>query len=381
MSTLRNSLELWRHYLHQWPELSRQEYHTASYIADELRFMGIEVTEGIGGTGLVGTLKVGDGTRSIGLRADMDAIPVNELNGCPYKSQNPGAMHACGHDGHMAMLLGAAKLLSQSRDFNGTVHFIFQHDEETLHGALDMLDAGLLERFPMDEIYGAHNMPFVPEGTIAMKAGGIMASEDNFTITVKGVGGHAAQPHKGKDALVIAAEIIMAIQTIVSRSIDPACSSVISLTEIHSDGVHNVIPGTVVIKGDTRSLDSVSQKTVETRLREICEGICKMNGAECDFEYTYEDIPTVNDPVCVKYAAEAAAKVVGKDKVDTNVVAPLTSEDFARYLSHVPGCFVFIGTGRTDNDPPLHSANYDFNDNVLEIGAEYFAQLVRDRLK
>ena len=381
MSELYDKMIKWRHELHMQPELSRQEYHTASYIADELRFMGIEVTEGVGGTGVVGTLKAGDGTRSIGLRADMDAIPINELNDLPYKSRNEGAMHACGHDGHMAMLLGAAKILSQSRDFNGTVHFIFQPDEETLHGALDMIGDGLFERFPMDEIYGAHNMPFVPEGKIAMKPGGIMASEDNFTITIKGVGGHAAQPHKAKDALVIAAEIILAIQTIVSRNIDPARSSVLSLTEIHSDGVHNVIPGTVVIKGDTRSLDPVSQKTVEDRLRAICEGICRMNGAECDFEYTYEDIPTVNDPVLVGYAAEAAAKVVGKENVDTAVIAPLTSEDFARFLSVIPGCFVFIGTGRTDNDPALHSANYDFNDNVLETGAEYFAQLVRDRLK
>ena len=381
MSELLDKMIGWRHELHRNPELSLHEYDTAAFIARELRSMGIEVTEGVGGTSLVGTLKVGDGPRSIGLRAELDAIPLDEQNDLPYRSVNPGAMHACGHDGHMAMLLGAAKMLSESRDFNGTVHFIFQHDEETLHGALDMLDAGLLERFPMDEIYGAHNMPFVPEGKIAMKVGGIMASEDNFTITIRGEGGHAAQPHKAKDAIVIAAEIILAIQTIVSRNIDPARSSVISLTEISSDGVHNVIPGTVTIKGDTRSLDPVSQKTVENRLREICEGICKMNGAQCDFEFTYEDIPTVNDPVCMSYAAEAAAKVVGKENVDTAVVAPLTSEDFARFLTVMPGCFVFIGSGRTDNDPALHSAKYDFNDNILETGAGFFAQLVRDRLK
>ena len=381
MSTLNKRMIAWRHHLHQNPELSQQEYRTSSFIANELRAMGLEVIEGVGGTGVVGTLKAGDGRRVIGLRADMDAIPIKEQNDCEYRSLNDNAMHACGHDGHMAMLLGAAQILSDSRDFNGTVRFIFQPDEETGHGALNMMADGLLDRFPIDEIYGAHNMPFIPEGKIAMKPGGIMASEDNFTITIKGTGGHAAQPHRAKDALVIAAEVILAIQTIVSRSIDPACSSVISLTEITSDGVHNVIPGTVTIKGDTRSLDPVSQKTVENRMRELCEGICRMNGAECDFEFSYEFIPTVNDPACVGYAAEAAAKVVGKENVDTAVVAPLTSEDFGRFLKELPGCFVFIGSGRTENDPALHNARYDFNDNVLETGARYFAQLVRDRLK
>ena len=381
MSELKEKMLSWRHHLHTIPELAFELHDTAAYIAKELRAMGLEVTEGVGGTGVVATLKTGDGSKSVGLRADMDAIPIHEQNSLPYRSLNDNAMHACGHDGHMAMLLGAAKILSESRDFNGTVRFIFQPDEENGHGAQAMLDDGLLERFPIDEIYGLHNMPFVKEGKIAMKPGGIMASEDNFTITVRGVGGHAAQPHRVKDALVIAAEIILTIQTIVSRSIDPSCSSVISLTEISSDGAHNVIPGTVTIKGDTRSLDSVSQKTVETRMREICDGICRLNGAECDFEFTYEFIPTVNDPVCVGFASEAAAKVVGQDNVDTNVTAPLTSEDFGRFLKVVPGCFVFLGSGKGDNDPSLHNAEYDFNDDILETGAQFFAQLARDRLK
>ena len=381
MSTLHEQMVAWRHHLHQNPELSQNEYMTASFVAEILRSMGIEVTEGVGGTGVIGTLKVGDGPRVIGLRAEMDAIPLTEQTDRPYGSKNPGAMHACGHDGHMAALLGAASALAESRDFNGTVRFIFQPDEETGHGATKMLNDGLLERFPMDEIYGVHNMPFIPAGKIAMKTGGIMASEDNFVITIKGLGGHAAQPHRAKDAMVIAAEIILAIQTIVSRNIDPACSSVISLTEISSDGVHNVIPGTVVIKGDTRSLDPESQRIVENRMRELCNNICRMNGAECDFEFTYEFIPTVNDPTYMTYAAEAATKVVGAENVDTNVVAPLTSEDFGRFLKEIPGCFCFIGSGRTDDDPALHNAKYDFNDDILETGADFFAQLVRDRLK
>lgn len=381
MTDINDRMLEWRHALHRIPELSMEERSTAAYVAKELRAMGLDVTECVGGTGVVASLSSGSDTRVIGLRADMDSIPIEEQNDLPYRSVNPGFTHACGHDGHMAMLLGAAKMLSESRDFSGTVRFVFQPGEETGKGALAMLDDGLLERFPMDEIYGIHNMPQVPEGVIAMKAGGIMASEDNFTITIKGEGGHAAQPHRSKDALVIASEIILAIQTIVSRSIDPACSSVISLTEISSDGAHNVIPGTVTIKGDTRSLDPVSQKTVETRMRELCESICRMNGAECDFDFTYEFIPTVNDPACVAFAAEAATKVVGRERVDTNVTAPLTSEDFGRFLKEIPGCFVFLGTGRTDHDPGLHNAKYDFDDNILEAGAEYFVQLVRDRLK
>ena len=381
MSELRKQMEEWRHSLHRNPELSQKEFETAAYIANELRKFGIETEEKIGGTGVVGTLKCGKGTGVIGLRADMDAIPVKEKSGSPYCSMNAGIMHACGHDGHMAMLLGAAKILSESQDFNGTVRFIFQPDEETGHGALKMMTDGLLTRFPMDEIYGMHNMPSVPQGKIAMRNGGIMASEDNFTITVRARGGHAARPHNAKDALIIASEIILAIQTIVSRNIDPSSSSVISCTEIETDGAHNILAGTAVIKGDTRSLDSLSQSIVEERMREICEGICRMNGAECDFEFTHEFIPTVNNPEYVKYAAEAAEKVVGKENVNTDVTAPLTSEDFGMFLKEIPGCFVFLGSGKGENDPDLHNAEYDFNDDILETGAEFFAQLVRDRLK
>ena len=381
MDVLTDKMRRWRHHLHSNPELSSGEFETAAYIAKELRSMGIDVTEGIGGTGVVGTLKCGDGPRTIGLRADMDALPVTEQTGCPYESVTPGTMHACGHDGHMAMLLGAAEMLSKARDFNGTVRFIFQPDEETGHGALNMMADGLLERFPMDEIYGAHNMPSVPEGKIAMRNGGIMASEDNFTITVKGVGGHAARPHNAKDALVIASEIILGIQTIVSRSIDPSCSSVISCTEIETDGAHNVIPSTVTIKGDTRSTDPESQKKVEKRMREICQSICAMNESECDFEFTYEFIPTVNDPEYVRYLVAAAEKIVGPENVDPNTPAPLTSEDFGRFLKAIPGCFFFIGTGKSPDEPSLHNPKYRFNDNILETAADIFVQLVRDRLK
>ena len=343
--------------------------------------MGIEVAEGIGGAGVVGTLKCGNSSHVIGLRAEMDAIPVTEQTDCEYRSLKDGAMHACGHDGHMAALLGAAALLSENRDFNGTVRFIFQPDEETGHGAMNMLNDGFLERFPVDEIYGFHNMTLLPEGLIAVRNGGIMASEDNFTITIKGEGGHAAQPHKAKDPLVTASEIILGIQSIVSRNIDPTASSVISLTEIFSDGAHNVIPSTVTIKGDTRSTDPVSQKKVEKRMREICQSICAMNESDCDFEFTYEFIPTVNDPEYVRYLVAAAEKIVGPENVDPNTPAPLTSEDFGRFLKAIPGCFFFIGTGKSPDEPSLHNPKYRFNDNILETAADIFVQLVRDRLK
>ncbi len=381
MNLLSEKMRQWRYHLHRNPELSSCEYETAAYISKELRAMGIDVAEGIGGTGVVGTLKCGDGPRVIGLRAEMDAIPVTEQADCSYRSVNEGVMHACGHDGHMAALLGAAAVLSESKDFNGTVRFIFQPDEETGHGAMNMLADSFLERFPVDEIYGFHNMPLLPEGLIATRNGGIMASEDNFTITIRGEGGHAAQPQKAKDPLVTAAEIILGIQSIVSRNIDPMASSVISLTEIFSDGVHNVIPSTVTIKGDTRITDPVSQKIVEKRMREICMGICAMNESDCDFEFTYEFIPTVNDPKYVKYLVEAAKKVVGADKVDANTPAPLTSEDFGRFLKEIPGCFFFIGTGKGPDEPSLHNPKYIFNDNILETAADIFVQLVRDRLK
>ncbi len=381
MSELLNKMIYWRHELHKFPEMSMEEHDTARYIADQLRTMGIEVTEGIGGTGVVGTLKAGDGTGVVGLRAEMDGIPVTEQADCPYRSERHGVMHACGHDGHMAALLGAADILSSSRDFNGTVRFIFQPGEETGKGAQAMIADGVFERFPVDEIYGFHNMPLLPEGLVAVRNGGIMASEDNFTITIKGEGGHAAQPHKAKDPLVTAAEIILGIQSIVSRNIDPVASSVISLTEITSDGAHNVIPSTVTIKGDTRSTDPVSQKIVERRMREICEGICAVNESDCDFKFTYEFIPTVNDPVSVKHFLESAAKIVRPENIDPNTPAPLTSEDFGRFLKEVPGCFFFIGTGRRPDEPSLHNPRYTFNDSILETAADIFAQLVRDRLK
>jgi hippurate hydrolase len=373
----------WRHQLHQFPETGFNEHRTAGFVAQALELMGLEVHRGIGGTGLVASLAVGDGKGVIGLRADMDALAMTETaEGRPHISRNTGCMHGCGHDGHMAMLLGAAQTLARSRDFSGTVRFIFQPAEEHGRGANAMIQDGLFERFPVDEIYGAHNIPGMPAGHIATRTGGIMASEDNFAIRIQGRGGHAARPHMAVDPLVVAAQIILALQTIVGRSVDPADSAVVSCTEIHSDGIRNAIPTHVEIKGDTRSYSPQVQALLERRMRDICNGIALAHGASCEVEYTHEFVPTVNWPQCTPVAIRAAQAVVGADKVEGDTAPMMISEDFGAFLQVVPGAFVFIGNGATDSPGgvPLHNARYDFNDAILPVGARYFAELVRQRL-
>ncbi len=373
----------WRHQLHQFPETGFNEHRTAGFVAQALELMGLEVHRGIGGTGLVASLAVGEGKGVIGLRADMDALAMAETaEGRPHISRNAGCMHGCGHDGHMAMLLGAAQTLARSRDFSGTVRFIFQPAEEHGRGASAMIQDGLFERFPVDEIYGAHNIPGMPAGHIATRAGGIMASEDNFAIRIQGRGGHAARPHMAIDPLVVAAQIILALQTIVGRSVDPADSAVVSCTEIHSDGIRNAIPTHVEIKGDTRSYSPQVQALLERRMRDICNGIALAHGASCEVEYTHEFVPTVNWPQCTPVAIRAAQAVVGVDKVEGDTAPMMISEDFGAFLQVVPGAFVFIGNGATDSPGgvPLHNARYDFNDAILPVGARYFAELVRQRL-
>ena len=382
-SDFEQQLVRWRHHLHRFPETGFNEVRTADYVASVLRLLGLEVHRGIGGTGIVANLKVGDGTGVIGLRADMDALAITEDGaGRPHASQSPGCMHACGHDGHMAMVLGAAQLLSQGRGFNGTVRFIFQPAEEHGRGAAAMMADGLFDRFPVDEIFGAHNIPGMPVGRIATRSGGIMASEDNFVVHVKGRGGHAARPHMGVDPLVVAAEIVLALQTVVSRSVDPSQPAVISCTEFITDGIRNAIPSNVTIKGDTRSYSPEVQALLERRMREVCQGICSAHGASVEFEYTHEFAPTVNWPQCVSVAVAAASAVVGADRVADDVTPMMISEDFGAFLQVVPGAFVFIGNGANDEPGgiPLHNARYDFNDQVLPIGARYFAEVARIRL-
>src|SRR5258705_10819350 len=348
-SDFEQQLVRWRHHLHRFPETGFNEVRTADYVASVLSLLGLEVHKGIGGTGIVANLKVGDGTGVIGLRADMDALAITEDGeGRPHASQSPGCMHACGHDGHMAMVLGAAQLLSQARDFNGTVRFIFQPAEEHGRGAAAMMADGLFERFPVDEIFGAHNLPGMPVGRIATRSGGIMASEDNFVIRVKGRGGHAARPHMGVDPLVVAAEIVLALQTVVSRSVDPSQSAVISCTEFITDGIRNAIPTNVTIKGDTRSYSPEVQALLERRMREVCQGICSAHGASVEFEYTHEFAPTVNWPQCVPVAVAAASAVVGADQVEADETPMILSEDFRALLGGEPGGVGFFCNGVSD---------------------------------
>lgn len=373
----------WRHDFHRFPETGFNERTTSDRVARLLQALGLEVQRGIGGTGVVASLRVGSGPGVIGLRADMDALALTEAApGRAHASANPGCMHACGHDGHMAMLLGAAQLLVRRRDFSGTVRFVFQPAEEHGRGAAAMLADGLLQRFPMDEIYGMHNMPGLPAGQIATRAGGIMASEDNFVIRISGRGGHAARPHLVIDPLVVGAEIVLALQTIVARAVDPQHPAVVSCTEFVTDGIRNAIPGTVVIKGDTRSYVPEVQALLEARMRELCDGICRAHGATCTVAYTHEFAPTVNWPACTAAAVRAAQAVVGAERVDGNTPAMMASEDFGCFLQHIPGAFVFIGNGQGDEAGavPLHNATYDFNDRILPLGARWFAELVRQRL-
>ncbi|MDD2130602.1 M20 family metallopeptidase [Pseudomonas sp. 17391] len=373
-------IKQWRHTFHRHPETGFEEFTTADEVASILTGLGLEVHRGIGGTGVVASLTVGEGRGVIGIRADMDALNITEqAKGRAHASCNPGKMHACGHDGHMAMVLGAAALLCSRRDFEGTVRFIFQPAEEHGRGAKAMMADGLFERFAVDAIYGAHNMPGMPAGHIATRAGGIMASEDNFVIHIQGRGTHAARPHMGIDPLVIGAEIVLALQTIVSRNVDPSLPAVVSCTEFITDGIRNAIPTHVTIKGDTRSYSPEVQRLLEQRMREISEGICRMHGATCRFEYSHEFAPTVNWANNTDIAIAAARNVVGDKAVDPEVSPMMISEDFGAFLQTVPGNFVFIGNGAEGQDgaTPLHNAGYDFNDEILVTGARYFAELVR----
>lgn len=379
-NNLRETLIKWRKHFHQNPESAFEEFETSNYIANVLENMGLEVHRNIGKTGVVANLTVGEGDKVIGFRADMDCIKMSEGTELEYASKTPNRMHACGHDGHMAMLLGAAKLLSENKNLNGTVRFIFQPAEEPGKGAKAMIDDGLFDRFPVDAIYGLHNMPSIPEGEIHTKIGGIMASEDNFSINIKGKGAHASSPNLSIDPLIIGAEIILSLQTIVSRSMNPTDTAVVSCTEIHTDGIRNAIPSNVTITGDTRSFTPETQKIIEDKMKSISVGISNAHGAKCEFEYTHEFQPTINSINETNIATSAAKKILGESKVNSECDPMMGSEDFGFYLNLVPGCFAFIGSAKSDDIIPLHNSKYDFNDNILEIGAKYFEEIAKSSL-
>jgi hippurate hydrolase len=371
-------LRRWRHDLHQIPELGFREHRTGDYLAAALAGMGLEVTRNLAGTGLVATVRRGRGG-ALGLRADMDGLPLHERGTSPYRSRHDGVMHACGHDGHMAMLLGAAHALAAGGRFAGTVHLVFQPAEEHGLGAKAMITDGLFDRFPVDAMFGLHNMPGHATGAISTRTGGLMAGEDNFEIRVSGRGGHAARPQMVVDPIVVAAELILALQTIVARNVDPAEPAVVSCTEIATDGARNAIPGEVVIRGDTRSFNAAVRSLLEHRIRRLAEGICAAHGATCRITYTHEFEPTVNDPTAVATALAAARATVADNRIDFAAAPWTASEDFGIFLQHVPGCFALLGNGE-DLDAggtPLHSPDYHFNDAALETGVRYYINLVR----
>ncbi|WHO72564.1 M20 aminoacylase family protein [Rhizobium sp. BT03] len=376
---LEQDMTAWRRDLHRHPEFGFDEKRTAAFVARKLREFGLdEVVEGVGGTGVVGTLRRGGGNRSIALRADMDALRITEQGDRPYRSQAEGLMHACGHDGHTAMLLGAARMLSEDGDFDGTVRFIFQPAEEWGKGALAMLGDGLMTRFPFDEIYGLHNMPGLPVGVFQTRAGAIMSAEDNFEIVLKGVGGHAARPHSGNEVLVAACALVTNLQTIVSRRLDPTDIGVVSVTELLTDGTRNALPGLARILGDARSFRPEVSAAIEKQMRLIAEGTALAHNVSAEVNYTREFIPLLNDAALAEEAFAAARSVFPSENVKVRREPMTGSEDFARFLDHVPGCFVFLGNG--ENSAPLHNPNYDFNDDGLIHGANFHASIVRRRL-
>ena len=375
-----SKLVAWRHALHRCHELGFEINETAGYIERQLRELGIETHSEIGQVGLVGVLRKGDSNRAIGLRADMDALKIQELNTFEYRSKTEGHMHACGHDGHSAMLLGAAEAL-RSLDFDGTVYFVFQPNEEHGLGAQAMIDDGLFDRFPMDAIYGMHNMPGRPAGQLAMKPDGIIAGEDNFSLTIVGRGGHASQPHQHIDPLVISAEIILAMQSIVARSIDPAEQAVVSVTEIEADGTVNVVPSIVTIKGDCRSFKRDVSETIERRLGELAQGICQAHGAELRFSYQRVFHATTNHPAETEHALAAAQATNPAELVEYPCDAMTASDDFAHMLLEKQGAYVFIGNGSDSvGGCALHNPHYDFNDEILVTGVRFWINLVQQQL-
>ncbi|RUM06710.1 M20 aminoacylase family protein [Rhizobium chutanense] len=377
---LEQQMIAWRRDLHSHPEFGFEEKRTAAFVAQKLREFGLdEVVEAVGGTGVVGTLRRGGGNRSIALRADMDALRISEQGDKPYRSQTAGVMHACGHDGHTAMLLGAARMLAEDGDFDGTVRFIFQPAEEWGKGALAMLDDGLMTRFPFDEIYGLHNMPGLPVGVFQTRAGAIMSAEDNFEIVLKGVGGHAARPHSGNEVLVAACAVVTNLQTIVSRRLDPTDIGVVSVTELLTDGTRNALPGLARILGDARSFRPEISAEIEKQMRLIAKGTALAHNVSAEVTYTREFVPLLNDAALVEEAFAAARSVFASDNIKVRREPMTGSEDFARFLDHVPGCFAFLGNG--EDSAPLHNPNYDFNDDGLLHGAEFHASIVRRRLK
>lgn len=364
--------------IHTHPELGFEEKRTSAVVAKKLTEWGLEVHDGIAGTGVVGVLRGNGGSnRAIGFRADMDALPMSEETGLPYKSVNKNAMHACGHDGHTTMLLGAAQYLAQTRNFDGTVYFIFQPAEEGKGGGREMVKDGLFDRFPMETVWGMHNMPGVPVGEIAMRTGPCMANADIFEIYVTGKGAHGAMPQHGIDAVLVASHIVVAAQSIVARNLDPLENGVVSITALNSGTAHNVIPGDAKLMGTARSYLPHVQDLQEEALGRIATQVAAAFGAEARLDYQRNYPATVNTPEETDIAAKVARTVCGDDKVETAAVPKMGAEDFSFMLNERPGSYIFLGNGMPGEKggTMVHHPEYDFNDDIIGYGVSYWAEM------
>ena len=372
-----------RRTIHAHPELSYEEVQTSELVAKKLTEWGIPVIRGLGLTGVVGVIKNGTSKRAVGLRADMDALPVKESNTFPHHSQHEGKMHACGHDGHTAMLLGAAHYLSQHKNFDGTVYVIFQPAEEGAGGAKRMMDEGLFEQCPMEAVFGMHNWPGAAAGGMSVKVGPMMASSNEFEVIVKGKGAHAAQPHMGIDPIMVAVQITQSWQTIISRNKSPIDSGVLSITQIHSGSATNIIPNSASLIGTVRTFTLPVLDLIESRMREIAEHTAAAFGATIEFRFHRNYPPLINHDLETLFAVGVMEDVVGKERIDAQVEPTMGSEDFAFMLLEKPGCYVFIGNGDGEHRMQghglgpcnLHNPSYDFNDDLLPIGATYWVRL------
>ena len=379
MTPLHAEMSAWRRDIHAHPELGFKENRTADLVARQLEALGMEVHRGVGRTGVVGTLRVGSAPRSIGLRADMDALPLHESNRFEHASRHPGVMHACGHDGHTAMLLGAATHLARTRRFDGVVHFIFQPAEEGLGGAQAMIADGLFERFPCGAIFGMHNRPGLDIGRFAVRAGPMMAGGAFFDIHVTGKGTHGARPESGIDAVLVTAQIAVSLNSIVSRNLSATETAVLSVTRMQAGDAYNVLPHTATLGGTVRAFSRELLAQMEHAVRRVATGTAEAFGATATLDFRENFAPTVNDPEQAEFAARVCSELVGADHVDRQPRLIMASEDFAYMLERVPGCYINIGNGRGEGDCEVHNPAYDFNDAALPLGAAFFVRAVQTR--
>lgn len=382
-SSWHRPMQEWRRFLHRFPETAFEERQTADFIAGKLADFGLEVHRGLGKTGVVATLSSGRSGSRIALRADMDALAINEQNTFAHASCRPGKMHACGHDGHCAMLLGAAGYLAARGNFDGTVHFIFQPAEEGRAGARAMIDDGLFEKFPADRVFGMHNFPGIPSGHFAVKTGPMMASFDCFEIILTGRATHAAMPHLGSDVIAASAQLVNALQTVVSRTVDPVAPAVVSITQIHAGDTWNALPASLLLRGTFRCFDASVQRLIADRIAHLTEAVCAGFGVRCSLRFNPENpgYPvTVNSAAETDLALAAAVAVAGAGNICRNPAPSMGAEDFAFMLQEKPGCYIWIGNGPSENGCLLHNPQYDFNDAILPVGAAYWVKLAETAL-